>query len=149
MGSNKEDLSKLEKCLDTLLIINVSGCGDDLKNRLTKLSSWVISGKSTLHPDFVPFRNLKFISSDCKSLGEKSRFKRYYKSKEYKEKIQNIKASISSQIQEFTVRIVDVYHHPILTFSSLVLWQYFHRENREGHDTQRYIVLIIPDKYSD
>ncbi|KAJ7842054.1 hypothetical protein B0H13DRAFT_1909981 [Mycena leptocephala] len=85
MGSNKEDLSKLEKCLDTLLIINVSGCGDDLKNRLTKLSS-----------------NLKFISSDCKSLGEKSRFKRYYKSKEYKEKIQNIKASISSQIQEFT-----------------------------------------------
>jgi hypothetical protein len=118
MNSNKDDLSKLEKCLDTLITIDVSGCGDDLKNRLSTLSSCAISGNLHFILIIVSFRNLKVISGDCKSFAEQSRLQRFLKSKEYKEKIQDIKTSISSQIQGFTVRIVGAYHHPILTFSS-------------------------------
>ncbi|KAJ7935873.1 hypothetical protein B0H13DRAFT_447798 [Mycena leptocephala] len=39
VSSNKNDLSKLEKCLDTLISIDASGCGEDLKNRLITLKS--------------------------------------------------------------------------------------------------------------
>ncbi|KAJ6566194.1 WD40-repeat-containing domain protein [Mycena capillaripes] len=85
MHSNKEDLSKLEKCLNTLITINTSACGDDLKNRLITLVS-----------------KLKVISVDCKSLAEKHRIQRFFKSKEYKGKIQGIKDSISEYIRDFT-----------------------------------------------
>ncbi|KAJ7358352.1 hypothetical protein DFH08DRAFT_848300 [Mycena albidolilacea] len=86
MQSNKEDLSRLGKCLKDLTAIDVSGMRGDLKGRLVSLSS-----------------NLTPIAVQCKSLAEKRGIKQFFKSRDYKEKIQDIKNLIASHIQEFTV----------------------------------------------
>jgi hypothetical protein len=54
MHSNKDDLAKLEKCLAKLSAIDTSGCGDDLKRRLTTLSSCVDLKKSRLICSIYP-----------------------------------------------------------------------------------------------
>ncbi|KAJ6594878.1 hypothetical protein B0H19DRAFT_975088, partial [Mycena capillaripes] len=84
MKSNKEDLSKLQKCLHTLIVVDASGCGDDLKNRLS-----------------IFVQRITLISVDCKALAEKHGFRRFVMGKEYKEQIQGIKDSIASAIQDF------------------------------------------------
>ncbi|KAJ7480818.1 hypothetical protein FB451DRAFT_1394878 [Mycena latifolia] len=86
MKSNKEDLSKLQESLDTLVAIDASGASGDLKQRLTKLSS-----------------ELKVIALQCKSLGDKGRSKRFFKSIEYKQSIQDIKNLVTSHIRDFTL----------------------------------------------
>ncbi|KAJ7044234.1 hypothetical protein C8F04DRAFT_1174674 [Mycena alexandri] len=86
MHSNKEDLSKLTKCLDNLIAIDDSGCADDLKIRLAALRS-----------------QLNTISTQCKSLADKDRIKRFVMGKDYKEQIGGIRNSIATHIQHFTV----------------------------------------------
>ncbi|KAJ6548144.1 hypothetical protein DFH09DRAFT_1504633 [Mycena vulgaris] len=79
---------KLEKALNKLITINASnasGAGGDLKQRLTALTS-----------------EFEGIACECKSLTEKSRLRRFFKSKDDKDKIQDIKNSITSHIQHFT-----------------------------------------------
>ncbi|KAJ6534427.1 hypothetical protein DFH09DRAFT_1092028 [Mycena vulgaris] len=85
MKANRDGLSTLETSLKQLIAINASGAGGDLKQRLTTLTS-----------------ELKIIVLECKSLTEKSRLKQFFKSKDYKDRIQNIKTSIASHIYEFT-----------------------------------------------
>ncbi|KAJ6571391.1 WD40-repeat-containing domain protein [Mycena capillaripes] len=85
MHSNKDALSKIDKCLETLISIDPSSCGEHLKNRLSILIS-----------------KLTLISVDCKALTQKHRFKRFVMGKEYKEQIQDVKDSIASCIQDFT-----------------------------------------------
>jgi hypothetical protein len=107
MQSNKNDLSKLEKCLDTLISIDASGCGEDLKNRLITLKSFVMSSGLCLSNIYTFLRKLSVISVDCRSLAEKHRLQRFVMGKEYKQQIQSITDSIASHIQEFTVRTFD------------------------------------------
>ncbi|KAF7362706.1 WD-REPEATS-REGION domain-containing protein [Mycena venus] len=85
MKANKEDLAKLEKSLHKLITIDTAGVGANLKQRLDTLSS-----------------ELKMIDFERKSLAEKSRFQRFLRSKQYKEKIQGIKDSVASHILHFT-----------------------------------------------
>ncbi|KAJ7764420.1 hypothetical protein B0H16DRAFT_1526974, partial [Mycena metata] len=85
MRSNKEDLAKLENCLNDLITLDASGCSEDLKNRLTALTS-----------------DLNSISLACKALVEKPRFNRFVMSRDYKDRIQEIKNSIGSCIRNFT-----------------------------------------------
>ena len=42
MKANKEDLAKLKKIAEELIIIDVSDCSDDLTRRLTTLASYVV-----------------------------------------------------------------------------------------------------------
>ncbi|KAJ7797281.1 hypothetical protein B0H13DRAFT_2392237 [Mycena leptocephala] len=83
--ANKEDLAKLEKSLDKLINIDTTGVDGDLKQRLDSLSS-----------------ELKEILLECKSLTEKTRFKRFVRSKGYNQRIQDIKNSVASNIHNFT-----------------------------------------------
>ncbi|KAJ7923803.1 hypothetical protein B0H13DRAFT_2266933 [Mycena leptocephala] len=85
MTTNKDDLSRLEKCLNKLTSINASVVSDDLTQRLKNFTS-----------------NLKAIADECKLLAGKSRLQQFFKSKDYKERLQGIRASIASHIQEFT-----------------------------------------------
>ncbi|KAF7342956.1 WD-REPEATS-REGION domain-containing protein [Mycena venus] len=85
MEENKEDLAKLENSLDKFITIDTMGIGANLKQRLDNLSS-----------------ELKMIDFECKSLAEKSRFQRFFRSKQYKERIQGIKDSVASHIHHFT-----------------------------------------------
>ncbi|KAJ6481182.1 hypothetical protein DFH09DRAFT_1107746 [Mycena vulgaris] len=98
MKANRDDLSTLERSLKQLIAINASGAGGDLKLRLTTLTSCAVR---LINLD-SGFRELKIIILECKSLTEKSRLKQFFKSKDYKDRIQNIKASIASHIHEFT-----------------------------------------------
>ncbi|KAJ7508944.1 hypothetical protein B0H11DRAFT_1901719 [Mycena galericulata] len=95
MKANKEDLSALGSSLNKLITIDVSGTSGDLEVRLAALSSMFICPPRG-------FRNLKPIAAECKSITEKGRLNRFFKSKEYKQKIGDIKSSIASYIQEFT-----------------------------------------------
>ncbi|KAJ7734637.1 hypothetical protein B0H16DRAFT_1577600 [Mycena metata] len=85
MKENKEDLSRLEKRLKDLIAIDASAANEDLKRQLVELSG-----------------NLTPIAVECKSLAEKRGIKQFFKSKEYKEKIQGIKNLIALHIREFT-----------------------------------------------
>ncbi|KAJ7874283.1 hypothetical protein B0H13DRAFT_2348693 [Mycena leptocephala] len=85
MKGNKEDLAKLEKSLDKLITIDTAGAGANLKQRLDTLSL-----------------ELKMIDLECKSLAEKSRFQRFLRSQQYKERIQGIRDSVVSHIHHFT-----------------------------------------------
>ncbi|KAJ6582880.1 hypothetical protein DFH09DRAFT_1076056 [Mycena vulgaris] len=87
MKGTKKDVTELEKWLKTLAAnaMNVSDTSGDLKNRLTTLS-------------------LKFTAAavECKSLGEKSRMDRFFRSQEYKAKILDIRNTVAADIREFT-----------------------------------------------
>ncbi|KAJ7203247.1 hypothetical protein GGX14DRAFT_652031 [Mycena pura] len=85
MKANKDDLAKLDKALQALIAINVSDCSDDLARRLKTFTS-----------------NLNPIITQCKSFEKKSRFIRFFNSKEHKEEIQGIRESIISLIHNFT-----------------------------------------------
>ncbi|KAF7378037.1 hypothetical protein MSAN_00227600 [Mycena sanguinolenta] len=85
MKSNKEDLSKLEQILKKLTVIDMATAGDDLKARTAELAL-----------------NLTPLAEKCTALVEERDIKHLFRSKEYKEKIQGIKNSITSHIQEFT-----------------------------------------------
>ncbi|KAJ6629690.1 hypothetical protein B0H10DRAFT_1939664 [Mycena sp. CBHHK59/15] len=85
MKANKEDLSKLERSLKAFIAIDASGASEDLKRRLNMLSL-----------------NLMAITVECKSLAKKRGPKRFFSSKEDKEKILDIQNSVASHIQEFT-----------------------------------------------
>ncbi|KAJ7796276.1 hypothetical protein B0H14DRAFT_3494989 [Mycena olivaceomarginata] len=89
MQANEDDLYKLEKCLTALIAINPSGGSEDLRLRLSSLTS-----------------NLEVLAAKCQSLSSKSRFKQFLNSKRYKETIQEIRNSIASHIQNFTVRML-------------------------------------------
>ncbi|KAJ7934778.1 hypothetical protein B0H13DRAFT_1854775 [Mycena leptocephala] len=87
MQWNKDDLANLHKTLTSLIALDVPGPSGDLQDRITKLST-----------------DLKVVVGECKSLAKKGMVKRFLKSKYYQERIQNLKSSISSYIQDFTVR---------------------------------------------
>jgi flagellar biosynthesis protein FlhB len=125
MKANKEDLSKLERLLNTLITIDVQGAGDELKQRLTTLALCVVQMTLPSIHSFVIFRELGQISLECKSFAEKNTMKRFFKSNEYKQQIKNIKNSVASCIQHFIVRMLFVsgYQDPAL-MCLLVLWQY-------------------------
>jgi hypothetical protein len=126
MQSNKEDLSRLEKCLKDLTAIDVSGMSGDLEGRLVSLSSCVIGLIHGLVDSFAIIRNLMPIAVQCKSLAEKRGIKQFFKSRDYKEKIQDIKNLIASHIQEFTVGLsCSSSAPPRLNFFLTVLRQYF------------------------
>jgi hypothetical protein len=103
MQSNKEDLFRLEKCLRDLTAVDVLGTSEDLKGRLVSLTSCVFGTTHGLVHSFVVIRNLTPIAAQCRSLAEKRGIKQFFKSRDYKEKIQDIKNLIASHIQEFTV----------------------------------------------
>ncbi|KAJ6629701.1 hypothetical protein B0H10DRAFT_1939673 [Mycena sp. CBHHK59/15] len=105
MKANKEDLSKLERSLKAFTAIDVPGASEDLKHRLGMLSSWVLHAQywqSVIDNLIAAFRNFTAIAVECKSLAEKSRWKRYLKSKDDKDKIVNIQNSVAFHIQEST-----------------------------------------------
>ncbi|KAJ6587460.1 hypothetical protein DFH09DRAFT_229581, partial [Mycena vulgaris] len=85
MHSNKEDLSQLDQRLDSFIAIDTSGCGENLRDRLTTLVS-----------------QLTAVSVECKALAGKHRFERLFISREHKDRIQGIRSAIASHIQEFT-----------------------------------------------
>ncbi|KAJ6541156.1 hypothetical protein DFH09DRAFT_1041449, partial [Mycena vulgaris] len=85
MKGNKQDLAKLEGSLNQLINTDASAAGDDLKQRLSELSS-----------------KLGEIAVECKAIAEKNRLKQFFKSNDYKERIQGIKESIASHIYQFT-----------------------------------------------
>ncbi|KAJ7221175.1 hypothetical protein C8J57DRAFT_1482462 [Mycena rebaudengoi] len=87
MKGNKADLPDLAKRLEQLTDIDTVGCSDNLKQRLDKLKE-----------------NLEPITTRLISLEKKSKFKQFLKGKMYEKEIQGIKASITSHIQDFTVR---------------------------------------------
>jgi hypothetical protein len=43
MHSNKEDISQLDQRLDSFIAMDTSGCGENLRDRLTALVSSVVS----------------------------------------------------------------------------------------------------------
>jgi hypothetical protein len=118
MKANKKDLSKLEKSLDKLIIIGASG-GEvgDLKQRLITLTACIVHDECQVpclvHLNAI-FRELQEIALMCKSVGEKNRLKRFLKSKDYKQRIQDIQNSIASHIHQFTVRRPGCYQCIIL-----------------------------------
>ncbi|KAJ7155263.1 hypothetical protein C8R46DRAFT_1117335 [Mycena filopes] len=85
MRSNNEALVKLEICLSRLTVIDTADCPTDLKTRLTTLSS-----------------NLGAMSLECKSLREKHRINRFVMGKEYENRIEGMKTSITTHIRDFT-----------------------------------------------
>ncbi|KAJ7701614.1 hypothetical protein B0H14DRAFT_3173610 [Mycena olivaceomarginata] len=85
MEGNKADLPELDKRLKQLTDIDTVGYSDNLKQRLNKLKD-----------------NLKPITTRLTSLEKKSKIKQLLKGKKYEKEIQNIKASITSHIQDFT-----------------------------------------------
>ncbi|KAJ7229837.1 hypothetical protein GGX14DRAFT_383792 [Mycena pura] len=56
MKANKEDLAKLEKIANELIIIDVSDCSDDLTRRLTTLASYVVPMIAKLGTYLFAFR---------------------------------------------------------------------------------------------
>ncbi|KAJ7194202.1 hypothetical protein GGX14DRAFT_404830 [Mycena pura] len=86
MKGNKADLPELDKRLKRLTDIDTVGYSDNLKQRLDKLK-----------------QNLEPVTTRLTSLEKKSKIKQFLKSKKYEKEIQDIKASIASHIQEFTV----------------------------------------------
>ncbi|KAJ7611051.1 hypothetical protein DFH06DRAFT_1064975 [Mycena polygramma] len=85
MKANKEDLTKLEETLKKLTAIDASGPSAELTKRVADFAS-----------------NLGPLVKECGSLASKRGIKQFFKSKSYQEKIQAIKTSIATQIQEFT-----------------------------------------------
>ncbi|KAJ7824533.1 hypothetical protein B0H14DRAFT_1301034 [Mycena olivaceomarginata] len=85
MKANMDDLPDLIKRLKPLTEVDTVGCSDDLKQRLDML-------KENLEPN----------TNRLTSLGKKSQYKQFWKSKKYEKEIQDIKASIASHIQDFT-----------------------------------------------
>jgi hypothetical protein len=77
-------------------------------------------------------RNLEPNTNRLTSLGKKSQYKQFWKSKKYEKEIQDIKASIASHIQDFTVRLPSFYafyvclncsvSSSIITFPSKYWW---------------------------
>ncbi|KAJ7899786.1 hypothetical protein B0H13DRAFT_1883679 [Mycena leptocephala] len=87
MGSNAEDLAKLQQSVNTSIAIDASGCDDDLRKRLTILAT-----------------NLKVISDDCNSLMKEAQTSQTFARKEREQKIQVIKSSIAAHVYDFTFR---------------------------------------------
>ncbi|KAJ7099274.1 hypothetical protein B0H15DRAFT_1018555 [Mycena belliarum] len=85
MQDNKEDLSKLEKSLTELRAMASGGTDDDLKQRLTALTL-----------------DLDELTLNCTTLAKKGRFQRFFKSKNHKQEIKDMKTAITSRLQEFT-----------------------------------------------
>ncbi|KAJ7358209.1 hypothetical protein DFH08DRAFT_734974, partial [Mycena albidolilacea] len=85
MKSNKESLAVLEKSLNNLAAIDVSGVDGDLKDRLTRISS-----KFTARAE------------ECKLLGGRSHINRLFRSQKDKEKISEIRELVATDIGEFT-----------------------------------------------
>ncbi|KAJ7200811.1 hypothetical protein GGX14DRAFT_400415 [Mycena pura] len=56
MKANKEDLAKLEKIVNELIVIDVSDCSDDLTRRLTALASYVVPMIANLGTYLLTFR---------------------------------------------------------------------------------------------
>src|ERR1700761_8266052 len=70
--------------------------------------------------------NLNPIITRCKSLEKKSRFIRFFNSKEHKEEIQGIRESIISLIHNFTVWIASFSSTAFSNLLCAVLQQHFH-----------------------
>ncbi|KAJ7882598.1 hypothetical protein B0H14DRAFT_1466663 [Mycena olivaceomarginata] len=85
MKGNEADLPDLIKRLKPLTETDTVGCSDNLKQRLDKL-------KESIEP----------ITTRLRSLEKKSETKQLLKGKKYEKEIQDIKASITAHIQDFT-----------------------------------------------
>ncbi|KAJ7894506.1 hypothetical protein B0H14DRAFT_771981 [Mycena olivaceomarginata] len=86
MEANKEDLLDLKKNLGSLTTtIDNLDAGSELKQRLTTLSS-----------------ELKAMVPECTALAEKHSFQRFFKSKNYKQRIQDMKSTMESHLYKFT-----------------------------------------------
>ncbi|KAJ7778953.1 hypothetical protein B0H16DRAFT_1448502 [Mycena metata] len=86
MKANKDDLSTLDRKLRNLITnIKTFGAGGDMEKRLTKLSS-----------------DLEAIAGDCKSLADKGQSTLFFRSKDYKQNIGDIKNLITSHLHNFT-----------------------------------------------
>ncbi|KAJ7330463.1 hypothetical protein DFH08DRAFT_940354 [Mycena albidolilacea] len=88
MKSNKKALAELQPYLEDLNKIDTSDCSNDLKDRLEAFQMKVTP-----------------IITDCKSLQSKGKVTRVWKSKEYKENIQDLRDRVAGHIQDFTVWI--------------------------------------------
>ncbi|KAJ7797697.1 hypothetical protein B0H14DRAFT_3157303, partial [Mycena olivaceomarginata] len=88
MEANKEDLLDLKKNLGSLTTtIDNLDAGGELKQRLTTLSF---------------FRELKGMVPECTTLAEKHSLQRFFKSKNYKQRIQDMKSTMESHLYKFT-----------------------------------------------
>ncbi|KAJ7819846.1 hypothetical protein B0H14DRAFT_1351548 [Mycena olivaceomarginata] len=85
MNGNEADLPDLIKRLKSLTETDTVGCSDNLKQRLDKLKE-----------------NLEPITTRLRSLEKKSKIKQLLKGKKYEKEIQDIKASITFHIEDFT-----------------------------------------------
>ncbi|KAJ7312842.1 hypothetical protein DFH08DRAFT_896028 [Mycena albidolilacea] len=86
MEANKEDLLDLKKNLGSLTTtIDNLDAGGELKQRLTTLSL-----------------ELKAMVPECTSLAEKHSLQRFFKSKNYKQTIQDMKSTMESHLYKFT-----------------------------------------------
>ncbi|KAJ7323036.1 hypothetical protein DFH08DRAFT_941737, partial [Mycena albidolilacea] len=85
MKSNKEDLAELQKSLDNLALIDISGADGDFKDRLMAISS-----------------KFRTRADECQLLSSKSRLNRLFKSQEYKDRISDIQDGVAADIREFT-----------------------------------------------
>ncbi|KAJ6612022.1 hypothetical protein B0H10DRAFT_2283393 [Mycena sp. CBHHK59/15] len=89
MKANKRDFRGLELSITTLVTdidaSGTTGASGDLQDRLIKLSS-----------------KFTALAADCRSHADKSSFKRFWKSNDYKDDILRIKNLAASHIQEFT-----------------------------------------------
>ncbi|KAJ6612376.1 WD40-repeat-containing domain protein [Mycena sp. CBHHK59/15] len=89
MKANKKDFRGLELSITTLVTdidaSGTTGASGDLQDRLIKLSS-----------------KFTALAADCRSHADKSSFKRFWKSNDYKDDILRIKNLAASHIQEFT-----------------------------------------------
>ncbi|KAJ7323017.1 hypothetical protein DFH08DRAFT_818135 [Mycena albidolilacea] len=84
MKSNKEDLAELQKSLDNLAPIDISGADGDFKDRLMAISS-----------------KFRTRADECQLLSSKSRLNRLFKSQEYKDRISDIQDGVAADIREF------------------------------------------------
>ncbi|KAJ7330448.1 hypothetical protein DFH08DRAFT_314027 [Mycena albidolilacea] len=85
MKSNKEALAELQPYLEDLNKIDTSDCNNDLKDRLEAFQMKVTP-----------------IIADCKLLQSKGKVAHFFKGKEYKEKIQDLRDRVAGHIRDFT-----------------------------------------------
>ncbi|KAJ7323012.1 hypothetical protein DFH08DRAFT_941724, partial [Mycena albidolilacea] len=85
MKSNKEDLAALQKSLNNLAVIDISGADGGFKDRLMAI--------------LLKFRTR---AEECQLLSNKSRLNRLFKSQEYKDRISDIQDGVAADIREFT-----------------------------------------------
>ncbi|KAJ7314995.1 hypothetical protein DFH08DRAFT_943051 [Mycena albidolilacea] len=85
MKSNKKALAELQPYLEDLNKIDTSDCSNDLKDRLEAFQMKVTP-----------------IIAECKSLQLKGKVTHFWKGKEYKEKIQDLRDRVAGHIRDFT-----------------------------------------------